>query len=115
MREKVEEAEAAARSIQSQPWHQIRQDTKQDKDQPPQSAYELADHYETTSIQQEGISGIPVIHRLKSSTHLNNINSLKNSNMQAQGPQGILSSISQAHIGQQKKHKPGMVQGIHIA
>ena len=85
-REKAEEAEAATGSIQSQRWQQIRQDTKQNMEQPLQSAYELTDHHERTSIQQEGISGIPVIHRLKSSTHLNNFNSLKNSNMQAQGP-----------------------------
>lgn len=97
MRTEALETEAAAGLGLSQPWQRITQDPRQDKEQPHQSAYRHTDHYERTLTQQEGISGIPIIQRLKSSTHLNNINLLKNSNMQAQnaqGPQSILTSTS---------------------
>ena len=48
-REQAEEAEAATGSIQSQRWQQIRQDTKQNMEQPLQSANELTDDHERTS------------------------------------------------------------------
>jgi len=50
--------------------------------------------FEEIHIPADNIGGVPTIQRLKSSTHLNNINLLKNQTLKNQGPQNFLGSIS---------------------
>lgn len=69
------------------------------------NAHKHAEDVQEMLTHQDGVSGGPAMQRLKSSTHLNNINLLKNQTLKSQGPQNVLGSISQANLGPTQKPK----------
>jgi hypothetical protein len=50
------------------------------------NVHKRAEDVEEMLAHQDGIGGGPTMQRLKSSTHLNNINLLKNQTLKSQGP-----------------------------